>query len=97
MEGSGWTMAETPTFHSRVRIADINGQVTADLADDSFAAIASDPTARWAVPVGWLDGENLLVEVRGDNWNEPALVIVRYDGSDLRYFVSGKFSGLLYP
>lgn len=97
MEGSGWMMAETPTFHTRVRMADINGRVTADLPDDSFAAAASDPTVRWAVPVGWLDGENLLVEVHGDNWHEPALVAVRYDGSDLRYLVSGKFSGFLYP
>ena len=97
MEGAGWMMAETPNFHSRVRIANLDGIILADIADTTFAGAAGDPSARWAVPSGWLDGEHLLVEVRGDNWNNPALVKIRYDGSEMTYLTSGSFSGFLYP
>lgn len=63
MEGSGWMMAEIPNFHSRVRIANSDGILLADIPDINFASIAGDPSATWAVPSGWLDGETLLVEV----------------------------------
>jgi hypothetical protein len=97
MEGAGWLMAETPSFHSRVRIADMNGMVLADIPDTTFAGVAADPTAHWAIPVGWLDGEHLLVEVRGDDWNQPTLVMVRYDGTNMSTLATGNFSGFLYP
>jgi hypothetical protein len=97
MEGAGWMMAETPNFHSRVRIANLDGAILADIPDTTFAGVAGDLTARWAIPSGWLDGEYLLVEVRGDNWNNPALVKVRYDGSDMTYLTSGSFLGFQYP
>jgi len=97
MEGAGRMMAETPNFHSRVRIANLDGVILADIPDTTFSGVAADPTASWAVPSGWLDGEYLLVEVHGDNWNHPALVKVRYDGSDMTYLTSGTFHGFLYP
>jgi hypothetical protein len=97
MEGAGWLMAETPSFHSRVRIADIGGVVLVDIPDTTFAGVAADPTAHWAIPVGWLDGEHLLVEVRGDDWNQPTLVMVRYDGTNMSTLATGNFSGFLYP
>lgn len=97
MEAAGWLMAETPNFHSRVRIANIAGAVSSDIPDSTFAGTAADPTSRWAVPVGWLDNEHLLVEVRGDDWQNPALVRVRYDGTEIAYLASGKFLGFLYP
>jgi len=97
MEGSGRSMAETPNFHSRVRIANLDGVVLTEITDSDFSVLAADSTARWAIPVGWLDGETLLVEVRGDNWNEPNLVKVRFDGSNMELLASGVFFGFLYP
>ena len=96
MEASGWMMAETPNFHSRVRIADMDGKVLADIPDSAFASVAADPTALWVTPVGWLDGETLLVQVGGDLSNSP-LVKVRYDGTGMSFLASGKFLDFLYP
>jgi len=97
MEASGWMMAETPNFHSKVRVADISGKITADISDLTFADTAADPSALWAEPVGWLSGEHLLVEVRGDDWQNPALVQMRFDGTEITYIATGKFLGFLYP
>jgi hypothetical protein len=97
MEGSGWMMAETPNFHSRVLIADINGNILADLPDSAVAAVTGTPQATWVQPVGWLDAETVIVEVRGDNWNKPTLVSVRFDGSNMNVLTNGVFSGFIYP
>ena len=69
----------------------------ADVPDIDFAYITGDSTARWVVPKGWVDGQFLLVEVIGDNWNEPALVVMRFDGTDMVKIVSGQFLSFLYP
>lgn len=97
MEGSGWLMAETPNFTSRVRIADMDGNVLADLPVGTLSNITGISNATWAIPVGWLDSETLIVEIRGDDWNNPALVRVRYDGSGLALLAPGIFAGLVYP
>jgi hypothetical protein len=73
-------MAETPNFHSRVRIADRRGGILSELPDSTFASVAADPTANWVVPVGWLDAETLLVQVSGDA-DLPTLEKVQFDGS----------------
>jgi hypothetical protein len=97
MEASGWQMAEVPNFTSRVRIADLNGNILADLPVSTLAEVTSVTNPSWAKPVGWLNGEILIVEILGDNWNNPALVTVRYDGSGLTYLAPGRFAGLVYP
>ena len=97
MEASGWLMSESPNFHSRVRIANLDGVILADIPVVDFSNLVGDPSATWAIPAAWLDNETLLVEVRGDNWNFPALVAVRFDGSGMVYLASGVFLSLLYP
>jgi len=97
MEGSGWMMAETPNFHSKVVIADINGNIMAELPDNVLADVAGDPNATWVQPVGWLDLETLIVDVRGDDWANTSLVRVRFDGSNIAYLAPGRFEGLTYP
>ena len=97
MEGSGWLMAETPNFTSRMRIADMDGNVLADLPVGTLAGITGISNATWAIPVSWLDGDTLIVEICGDDWNNPALVRVRYDGSGLALLAPGIFAGLVYP
>jgi hypothetical protein len=98
MEGSGWFMAEVPNFRSRVRIADVNtGAILADLPAATLASVAADPNADWAQPVGWLDGETLLVEIRGEDWSQTSVVKVRFDGNELAYLANGMFVDFLYP
>ena len=48
-------------------------------------------------PIGWLDAETLIVEVRGDDWGNTSLVKVRFDGSGVEYLAPGRFAGFLYP
>ena len=97
MEGSGWQMAETPNFTSRVRIASTDGSILADLPVGTLASVTGIAHAAWAKPVGWLDGETLIVEIRGDDWNNPILVRVRFDGSGLALLAPGIFAGFVYP
>jgi hypothetical protein len=97
MEGSGWMMAETPNFHSKVVIADINGTILAELPDNVLAGFSGDPNSTWVRPVGWLDAETLIVDVRGDDWADTSLVKVRFDGSNIAYLASGQFEGFTYP
>jgi hypothetical protein len=98
MEGAGWMMAETPNFHSRVRVVNVTaGTLTADLPDSIFSSIGSAPSIRTVRPVGWLDGEYLLVQAIGDDYNNPQLIKVRYDGTDMSYLTTGTFLEFLYP
>ena len=97
MEGSGWMMAETPNFHAKIVIADIDGNVLTELADTRFLNLTASGTAGWVQPVGWLDAETLLIEVRSDDWGDVALARVRYDGSEISFLAQGNFVGFLYP
>ncbi|MBT3391017.1 MAG: hypothetical protein HN413_11470 [Chloroflexi bacterium] len=97
MEGSGWMMAETPNFHAKVLIADINGNLLAELEDTRFNHIPASGHVDWIQPVGWLDAETLIVEVRAEDWNDISLARVRYDGSEISFLAAGKFVGFLYP
>ena len=90
-------MAEVPNFTSRLRIANSAGAISADIPASTFASAAGDPTVSYVVPVGWLDDEYLLMEARGDEWYNPALIKVRYDGSGLTKIGEGNFAGFIYP
>jgi hypothetical protein len=97
MEGSGWLMAETPNFRSKVIVADINGNIIAELNDQQIASVTGSPNATWVQPAGWLDGETLLVEVIGEDWNNRSLVKMRFDGSQMSVLATGAFAGFVYP
>ena len=97
MEGSGQQMALEPNFTSLVRISDKDGNIHANLPVITLASVTDVVNPTWAKPVGWLDGEKLIVEIRGDDWNNPALIQVRFDGSELAYLASGIFAEFVYP
>jgi hypothetical protein len=44
-----------------------------------------------------LDGETLLVEVIGEDWNNSSLVKMRFDGSQMSVLARGTFGGFVYP
>jgi len=44
-----------------------------------------------------LDGETLLIGLRGDNWEDAYLLRVNPVGSDLALLVTGSFVSFIYP
>jgi hypothetical protein len=97
MEGSGWTMAENPDFHINIRIATSSGIQLANIPQTAFDNIASSEKISWAQPVGWLDGQTLIVQVRFQAWTNAALMRVDFDGSNPLYLATGTFVTFLYP
>lgn len=97
MEGDGWQMAEVPNFKSTVRIGQNNGALIADLPASAFESAAGIGTLYRADPVAWLDTQTVLVQVRGQEWDQAVLVRYNVVSQEMGYLVSGSFVGLLYP
>jgi hypothetical protein len=97
MEGSGWTMAENPDYHASIRIATTAGMHLANIPQTAFENIASAEQVTWVQPVGWLDGQTLIVQARFQDWNNAALFRVKTDGGNPLYLAAGTFVAFLYP
>jgi hypothetical protein len=97
MEGSGWMMAENPDFHASIRIATTAGVHFTDIPQTAFDNIASSDKISWIQPVGWLDGQTLIVQARFQDWSSAALLGVNFDGSNPLYLATGTFVTFLYP
>ncbi len=96
MEGNGWTMAEVPSFSATVRIARTDGILVKDLPMDSFRDVSGLGAVQWAGPVGWLDDASLVVQVRGEQWDQAALLLVSVLDGNVSYLATGEFVGFLY-
>ena len=97
LEASGSMISEPSNFHPRVRIGDIqNGSVLKDLVDTAAAKVINSNQVTFMHPVGWLTNETLLVEVRGQDWEDVSLL--RYDilSDRLSILSSGNFVGFGY-
>lgn len=97
LEGSGWTMAEHPNYHASIRIATTAGVQLANIPQTAFDNVASSEKITWVEPVGWLDGQTLIVQVRFQDWNNAALIRINSDGSHPLYLATGTFVTFLYP
>ena len=97
MEGSGWQMAETPSFHSVIRVGDRNGNVVAEFADTSFLAVSGMTVVQRVEPVGWLDNETLIIMVRGEHWDEAVLIMFDLPSQSSSFLAHGVFIGFVYP
>ena len=98
MEGSGFQMAETPNFHSRLRIAQMGATagVVLDLTDVAAAKTLGYTTLARIKPVGWLDNKSVLLEVRQENWDQVALVKLDVASGSLSAFCNGSFVAFAY-
>jgi LysM repeat protein len=96
VEGSGWTMTEDPDFHATIRIATTAGVLLADIPQTAFENLASSENVSWIEPVGWLDGQTLIVQARFQEWNNAALIRIHVDGSNPLYLATGTFVAFLY-
>ena len=97
MEGDGWQMAEVPNFKATVRVGQNNGTIIADLPMNSFESVAGIPLISHADPVAWLDIQTVIVQVRGQDWDESRLMQYDVLSRETSYLAPGEFVGLLYP
>jgi len=98
MEGDGSQMAEVPNFKTTVRVGQNNGAIVADLPMDSFEAAAGIGRIGRTNPVGWLDNQTVIVQVRGYNqWDSVALLKYNVISRETSYLAPGTFVGLVYP
>jgi hypothetical protein len=96
MEGSGFQMAEVPDFKSLVKVATTDGTVLFTLTSASFNGVIGTATGR-ANPVGFIDNENFLAQVRTENWDQSYIVKVNIPSNSISLFCSGVFLGFYYP
>jgi hypothetical protein len=96
-EGSGWLMSDVPNFHATIRIATVKGELVAEISEAAISNVTGAQKVDWVRPVGWLDGQTLLLEVRLNEWNNASLMRVNFDGSGLATLAAGSFAGFLYP
>lgn len=97
MEGDGWQMAETPSFEATVRVGQMDGAVIADLPMSAFESAAGIGSISRAEPVGWLDDQTVIVQVRGQEWRQAVLLRYHVLSRESSYLAPGEFVGLLYP
>ncbi|MCP4142936.1 MAG: hypothetical protein GY755_22050 [Chloroflexi bacterium] len=97
MEGSGFQMAETPNFHSVVRVGNLNGNIIAEFADTAFLAASGLGKVARVEPVGWFDDNTLIVMARGEAWNDAVLLLIDIPTQNISYLAQGVFTGFVYP
>ena len=90
-------MGEGTEFKSSVRVGQNNGVIVADLPMNTFESTANLGAISWAQAVAWLDNQNVIVQVRGQVWDQAALVSYNVSNKVSKYLAPGEFIGLLYP
>jgi len=98
LEAGGSFAAEPGTYHSVVRIGEVNnGSVDYDIEDNSVAQALGITRIAFMKPVGWLDNQTLLIETRTTDWGQVVLVRANLVNGTLAYFCDGAFTGFVYP
>ncbi len=97
LEGSGFQMSETPNFHSVLRVAPASAdvQLVKQKTDTEFANAVGLPNL-WIRPAAWLDNTNLLVEGRGNTWEEAYLLKLNTESGAITLFAKGVYLGKYY-
>jgi len=67
MESSGTGMSDMPNYHSRLRVAQLGAtpRMVLGLTDEAASKALGSPEIYSVAPVGWLDGQTLLVNTQG--------------------------------
>lgn len=97
LEATGSMISDPYDFHPRVRIGDIqNGEVVTAVESSTAAQAINGNLVTFMRPVGWLDNETLLVEVRGENWGDVSLLRFDVTTDEISAFAPGNFVGFGY-
>lgn len=92
LEAAGSMISDPYDFHPSVRIGDIKtGGVVQTVDDVSAAQIINSNSVTMMRPVGWLDNEAVIIEIRGENWNDVSLLRFYVPTGELTVFASGSF------
>ena len=97
MEGNGFQMAETPNFHSVVRVGNMNGNTIAEFADTALVTVSGLGIVQRVEPVGWFDDETLVIMARGERWDETVLLKIDIPSKTPSFLAQGAFVGFVYP
>jgi hypothetical protein len=97
MEASGMRFASVPDFKILIRIASTNGEFISEFPDIAVAEAVGSQDIQWVEPVGWLDDETLLLQVKYNTWDNDAIVRVKFDGSEMSIIAPGNFASFIYP
>ena len=97
IEGSGMRLASVPDFKILIRIASTKGEIITEFPDIAVADAVGSQDIQWVEPVGWLDEETLLLQVKFNTWDNVAIVRVKYDGSEMSTLAPGNFAAFVYP
>jgi hypothetical protein len=96
LEASGKRAADPSTFHVTIRVATTTGQIVADVPGATVIDfVGGGGEVMNARPVGWLDGQTLILQVYSPDTSN--LLRINLDGSGLDYLALGSLVGLLYP
>ena len=98
MEASGFQMSETPDFHCRIRVEQLGSApgLVQDVTDTSLAKALGYAQVSRLQPVGWLDDQTALIEVRQESWEKASLVKLDVVTGKLSEFSQGSFVGFGY-
>lgn len=97
MEADG-SLTGDPPFHPRVRVGHTDsGSILAEVEKEPIAQTLGWETLSWMKPVGFLNSDTLLIEARGSNWNNVAVVIWTLSDLAAKPLGEGSFSGFAYP
>lgn len=96
MEASGIRMKDEPDFTSLVKVATIKGEIILKLP---LAEInkAINVNAMWTCnPVGFIDNENLLIELHTSYPDHPFIIKVNVQSGSIAWFSDGDFLNFYY-
>ena len=97
LEASGSMISDPYDFQTRIRIGDTqSGGVIQALNDSDMLPLITGEMVSMMRPVGWLDDQTLLIEVRGENWQDATLLRFALNDSKLSLFASGSFLAFGY-
>lgn len=82
------------SLHCVVKVGVMDGTVLYDSAISS--AIGGGPVY-WVQPMGWLDSDTVLVQIRRYDSDRPQLVKISMDNGSIAEVCEGNFIGLVYP
>ncbi len=99
MEGSGSLASDPADFQAVVRVGSLtSGNVEIEV--DSAAAAQQIPgvgEVNFLKPVGWLDGQSLLMEAKAFDWTKTYLLRLNLYDRTTKLFCAGSFVSFIYP
>ena len=97
LEASG-SLTGDPEYQPVIRVGDTgSGDAVAEMDKAAAAQAGGWPTVSWMEPVGFLNNQTVLVEARGENWEDVAVLKFQFASNDVSLFSQGSFAGFAYP